>query len=193
MSTETAALIELIKKDPGLKRLRVVIGWQAPEEAYGYDLDLDASLLILNRDGRVRSDEDFIFYNNLQTPEGHIVPSGDKRDGLGEGDKEAIDIDLPKLPFDIEKMLFIVSIHNAEERFQSFKDVESGFIRLVNHDTAEEIGRFQLASDQSNSIAYVLASLSRTQNDWVFERLQTPHDRGLYGIVHDHGVHVAEP
>jgi tellurium resistance protein TerD len=187
------AFIELHKEDPGLRKLRVAIGWQAPEKVNGYDLDMDVSLLILNRENKVRSDEDFIFYNNLKSFEGSVVHNGDERKGFGEGDKEAIDIDLTGLPYDIEKMMFIISIHNANERFQSFKDLESGFIRIINFETHQEIGKFAMASAQSDAIAYALAILERRDNEWVFERLQTPHEEGLYGIVRDHGVHVAEP
>ena len=187
------AFIELHKVDPGLRKLRVAIGWQAPEKVNNHDLDLDVSLLILNRENKVRGDEDFIFYNNLQSIEGSVVHSGDQRKGFGEGDKEAIDVNLTQLPYDIEKMMFIISIHNANERFQSFKDVESGFIRLVNFETHEEIGNFAMASAQSDAVAYALAILERRDNEWIFERLQTPHEEGLYGIVRDHGVHVAEP
>ena len=187
------AFIELHKEDPGLRKLRVAIGWQAPEKVNGYDLDMDVSLLILNRENKVRSDEDFIFYNNLKSFEGSVVHNGDERKGFGEGDKEAIDIDLTGLPYDIEKMMFIISIHNANERFQSFKDLESGFIRIINFETHQEIGKFAMASAQSDAIAYALAILERRDNEWVFERLQAPHEEGLYGIVRDHGVHVAEP
>lgn len=193
MSEQPQGIIELHKVDPGLRKLRVAIGWQAPEQSQGHDLDIDASLIILTREEKVRGDEDFIFYNNLKSTDGSIAHSGDERRGFGEGDNEVIDIDLQQVPFDIEKMVFVVSIHNANERFQSFKDVETGFIRLINSETAEEIGKFALASDTSNATAYELAILTRQNTDWTFERLQKPHPEGLYGIARDYGVHVAQP
>lgn len=186
------AIVNLQEVDPGLRKVRVAIGWSAPEQTGGHDLDLDASLFILNRDNMVRFDEDFIFYNNLKSEDGSIVHSGDSRDGKGEGDDEIIDINLETLPFDIEKMIFVISIHNAEERFQSFKDVQSDFIRIVNADTSKEIARFDMTCDTSENIAYELAALVRGDNGWRFERLQTPHPEGLYGIARDYGVHVAE-
>ena len=184
--------MQLNQIDPGLRKVRVAIGWSAPEQVNGRDLDLDASLFILSRDNRVRSDEDFIFYNNLQSEDGSVVHSGDSREGKGEGDDEIIDIDLVGLPYDIERLVFVISIHNARERLESFKDVQSDFIRIVNAETGKELVRFDMADDESDNIAYELAALIRCDNGWEFERLQAPHAEGLYGIARDYGVHVAD-
>lgn len=191
-TVKNPAIVKLYEKDPGLRKMRVAIGWSAPEQSGGHDLDLDASLFLLTRENRVRFDEDFIFYNNLSSTDGSIVHAGDDRNGRSEGDDELIEIDLNALPYDVEKLVFVISIHNARERYQSFKDVESDYIRLLNAETGKEIARFDMVNDTSENIAYQLAALIRRQEGWEFERLQMPHEEGLYGIARDFGVHVAE-
>ncbi len=185
-------VVKLHEIDPGLRKVRVAIGWDAPEKTSGYDLDLDASLFILNRENAVRFDEDFIFYNNLSSDNGAVVHGGDDRNGRSDGDDEIIEIDLDNLPYDIDRLVFVISIHNARDRMQSFKDVNSDYIRLINAETGTEISRFDMVCDTSDNIAYELAALLRKPDGWEFERLQKPHAEGLYGIARDYGVHVAE-
>lgn len=180
--------------DPGMRQVKVALGWDGPEKTEVYDLDLDACVFLLNRNDRVREDKDFIFYNNLSSEDGFVLHSGDNEDGLGAGDNEIIDIQLDQLSYDVEKLVFTISIHNAEERFQSFKDVNAGFIRVVNRDSGEEIARFELAEKESNATAFKFAEIARNDTGgWSFNLLLEPHAEGLFGIARDLGVNVAEP
>lgn len=178
----------------GLRKVRIALGWDAPETLGGYDYDLDACVIVLNFEGRVRSDNDFIFYNNMTSEDGFIVHSGDDQTGCAPGDNEIIDVDLEQLPFDISKLVFTISIHNADERTQTFKDVVSGFIRVVNIETNEEVTRFDLAHKNTECSAIQFAELGRNnEGKWEFTALNHPHEEGLYGIARDYGVNVAEP
>ncbi|MGM0422561.1 MAG: TerD family protein [Pseudomonadota bacterium] len=186
--------ILLNEVDPGMRQVKVALGWDGPEKTENYDLDLDACVFMLNRNNRVRDDKDFIFYNNLSSEDGFILHSGDNKDGLGAGDNEIIDIQLDQVSFDVEKFVFTISIHNADERFQTFKDINSGFIRVVNRDTDEEIARFELSEETSNTTAFRFAEIARNDaGGWAFNLLLEPHPEGLYGIARDYGVNVAEP
>lgn len=186
--------VNLHEKAPGLKRVKVAIGWDAPGQVNGHDYDLDACVFVLGRSNQVRLDEDFIFYNNLKSQDGHIVHSGDDTNGKAPGDNEMISVDLENLSFDIEALVFTVSIHNADERNQSFKDVVSGFIRIINTETDEEICRFDLAHNSTEHAGLKFAEIRRNDaGSWDFTALNEPHEKSIYGIALEFGVNVAEP
>ncbi len=183
--------VNLNQIDPGLKRVIVGLGWDAPEEQEGLAVDIDASAFLLNRDYRVRQDTDFVFYNNLSGENGAINHWGDNVTGAGEGDDEEIEINLEILPFDIEKISFTVSIHNAEERKQNFGIVKNAFIRIVNQDSGVELARFDLSEDASEDNAIVFGELIREGIQWKFRALGHGTTGGLYRLARDFGVNVA--
>lgn len=186
--------VNLHEVAPGLKHVRVAIGWDAPHKVGEYDYDLDACVFLLNRNNEVRHDKDFIFYNNLRSTDGHVVHSGDDVDGKAPGDNEVIEVNLEQLTFDIEAIIFTVSIHNADERSQTFKDVASGFIRVINLDGNEEVVRFDLAHNNTEHAAIKFAELRRNDHgSWDFTALNEPHEKSLFGIASDFKVNVAEP
>ncbi len=177
--------------DPGLHKVLVGVGWDAPETKDGFPVDLDASAFLLNRDGRVRRDTDFIFYNNLETENGLVKHLGDNTSGEGDGDDEKIHIDLEALGYDIEKISFCVTIHNASERQQNFGIVKNAFIRIVNEDTGNELARFDLSEDASSDNAIVFGELFRDGIQWRFKALGSGHNGGLYRVAREVGVNVA--
>lgn len=183
--------IDLNKAAPGLKNVIIGLGWDAPPETEGLMVDIDASAFLLNRDGRVRQDTDFIFYNNLETEQGCIKHLGDAIGGEAEGDDEEIHLDLEMMPYDVEKIAFAVTIHNASERKQTFGIIKNAFIRIVNEDTKVEIARFDLSEDASEQNAMVFGELEREGMGWKFKAIGTGHDGGLYKIAHEYGVNVA--
>lgn len=183
--------VNLNQIDPGLHRVVVGLGWDAPPEQEGMAVDIDASAFLLNRDGRVRQDTDFVFYNNLSTEADSLKHLGDNTSGEGEGDDERIEINLETLPYDIEKVAFTVSIHNAEERRQNFGVIHNAFIRIVNADTKAELARFDLTEDASEDTAMVFGELAREGMSWKFRALGVGTTGGLYRLARDFGVNVA--
>lgn len=183
--------VNLSQIDPGLRRVRVGLGWDAPAEQDGAAVDIDASAFLLGRDGRVRQDTDFVFYNNLTTEADALKHLGDNTSGEGEGDDEQIEINLEVLPYDVEKVGFAVSIHNAEERRQSFGMIKNAFIRIVNLETDAELARFDLSEDASEDTAMIFGELAREGMSWKFRALGTGTTGGLYRIARDYGVNVA--
>jgi tellurium resistance protein TerD len=183
--------VNLSEIDPGLKRVIVGLGWDAPETQDGFDVDIDASAFLLNRDYRVRQDTDFVFYNNLSAENGAINHWGDNVTGAGEGDDEEIEINLEQLPFDIEKISFSVSLHNAEERRQNFGMIKNAFIRIVNEDTGAELARFDLSEDASEDTAMIFGELIREGINWKFRALGHGTTGGLFRIARDFGVNVS--
>lgn len=183
--------VNLTDIDPGLKRVIVGLGWDAPEEQAGFPVDIDASGFLLNRDYRVRMDTDFIFYNNLTAENAAINHWGDNVTGAGEGDDEEIEINLEILPYDVEKIAFAVSIHNAEERKQNFGMIKNAFIRIVNEDSGVELARFDLSEDASEDNAIIFGELLREGISWKFRALGHGTTGGLYRIARDFGVNVS--
>jgi tellurium resistance protein TerD len=177
--------------DPGLKRILVGVGWDAPEESDGFPVDIDVSAFLLNREGRVRQDTDFVFYNNLETEQGGVVHQGDNTSGAGDGDDEVIQINLDTIGYDVERVAFSVTIHNAEERRESFGLVKNAYIRIVNTDTGTELARFDLSEDASDDNAMVFGELEREGSSWKFRALGTGSNGGLYKIAREYGVNVA--
>lgn len=183
--------VHLMEVDPGLHRVSVGLGWDAPAQDHGFPVDLDTSAFLLNRDGRVRHDTDFVFYNNLETENGSIRHLGDNTTGEGEGDSEAIEINLDALPFDVERIAFSVTIHNAEERQQNFGFVKEAYIRILNLDTKVELARFDLTEDAADENGFIFGELSREGMGWKFRAVGQGSTGGLYKIARDYSVNVA--
>ena len=179
--------LSLTKEAPGMTKVLVGLGWDA-RSTDGQDFDLDASAFLLKADGKVRADSDFIFYNQLKSVDGSVEHTGDNRTGEGDGDDEAIKVDLSKIPADIHKIAFTVTIHEAEARRQSFGQVRNAFIRIVNQDTNVEVGRYDLAEDASTETAMIFAELYRHGAEWKFRAVGQGFKGGLKPLAESFGL-----
>lgn len=183
----------LNKIDNTMRRVFVGVGWDSPKENDGFPVDIDACAFLVKTDGRVRRDTDFIFYNNLECDEKSVKHRGDNTSGEGEGDDEVIEIDLDNVPFDIEKIIFTVTVHNAEERQQTFGLVKSAFIRIVNMETNVELAHYDLTEDASADNAIIFGELVRDIDGWKFKAIGEGSKGGLYKIAKGYGINVAAP
>ncbi|MYX96383.1 chemical-damaging agent resistance protein C, partial [Streptomyces sp. SID486] len=159
--------VSLTKEAPGLTAVIVGLGWDV-RTTTGTDFDLDASALLLNSTGKVISDQHFVFFNNLKSPDGSVEHTGDNITGEGEGDDEQVKVDLAGVPADVDKIVFPVSIYDAENRQQSFGQVRNAFIRVVNQADQKEIARYDLSEDASTETAMVFGELYRNGAEWKF-------------------------
>ena len=180
--------VSLSREDPGLTNLLVGLGWET-RAGDGEAFDLDASVFLLDADGRVTSDADFIFYNNLVSTCGSVTHAGDNLVG-GSGDAEQVKVDLTIVPPVIEKISFCVSIHQAELRQQNFGMVQNGYIRLLNEKSGEELARFDLSEDASVETAVIFGELYRFGPEWKFRALAQGSAGGLAEIARQYGVNV---
>jgi tellurium resistance protein TerD len=183
--------ISLNEIDPALRKVKIGLGWAAPEQNNGFAVDIDACAFILSREGRVRRDTDFVFYNNLESEDKAIRHKGDSTIGEADGDDEIIEIDLETMAFDVEKVAFTVTIHNAEERQQNFGLIKDAYIRIENLETGQELARFDLTEDAAQDNGIVFGELVRDVSRWKFRALGTGSNGGLYRIARDFGVNVA--
>ena len=182
--------VDLTKNNPGLKNVLVGLGWDINRFDSGSDFDLDASAFLVQENGKVSGDQDFIFYSNLEHPSGAVVHLGDNRTGAGDGDDEQITVDLSKVPENIARIAFTVTIYDAESRRQNFGQVANAFIRLVNADTDEEIVRYDLGEDFSIETAMVVGELYRHNGEWKFNAIGSGYQGGLAALCANFGVDI---
>lgn len=181
--------ISLSKVAPALKKVVVGLGWDINAYASGGDYDLDASCFLCNDAGICANPEqNFIFYNNLKHASGCIEHTGDNRTGAGDGDDEQIKIDLTKVPAEISKIAFTVTIDQADVRKQTFGQVENAFIRLVNEEDGKEVIRYDLGEDFSVETAIVVGELYRNNGEWKFSAVGAGFANGLAGLCKKYGV-----
>ncbi|MFF7675490.1 MULTISPECIES: TerD family protein [Streptomycetaceae] len=181
--------VSLTKEAPGLTAVTVGLGWDV-RTTTGTDFDLDASALLVNAESKVVSDKHFVFFNNLKSPEGSVEHTGDNLTGEGEGDDEQVKVNLVTVPAEVEKIVFPVSIYEAETRQQSFGQVRNAFIRVVNQADNNELARYDLSEDASTETAMVFGELYRNGAEWKFRAVGQGYASGLRGIAQDFGVNL---
>ena len=181
--------VSLSKEAPGLRAVLVGLGWDV-RTTTGADFDLDASALMVGTSGTILSDQHFIFFNNLKSPDGSVEHTGDNLTGEGEGDDEVIKVNLSGVPGEVDKVVVAVSIYDAEGRSQSFGQVRNAFIRVVNQDDNREITRYDLSEDASSETAMIFGELYRNGAEWKFRAVGQGYTSGLGGIARDYGVNV---
>jgi tellurium resistance protein TerD len=173
----------------GLTAVTVGLGWDV-RSTTGTDFDLDASAIGVKNDGKVLGDQYFVFFGNLVSPDSSIEHTGDNLTGEGEGDDEQIKVSLATVPADIDKIVFPVSIYEADQRSQSFGQVRNAFIRVINQADGTELARYDLSEDASTETAMVFGELYRNGEEWKFRAVGQGYATGLAGIAKDYGVNV---
>lgn len=181
--------VSLSKEAPGLKAVRVGLGWDT-RVTDGNAFDLDASVFVLNETGKVRSDADFVFYNNKNGANGSVVHQGDNLTGEGSGDDEVVAVSLDQIPADIQKLSFAVTIHEADGRRQNFGMVSNAFIRVVNAEGGAEIARYDLSEDASTETAMIFGDLYRHGSEWKFKAIGQGFVGGLGPLAQSFGVNI---
>ena len=189
ISLQKGGNISLTKAEPGLEKIIVGLGWDA-RSTDGAAFDLDASIFMVTAAGKVRSDYDFIFYNNRVSTDGSVEHLGDNTTGVGEGDDEVIRIDLMKVPAEITRLVFAVSIYEAEARRQNFGMVASAFIRILNNATRGEISRYDLSEDASLETSMIFGEVYRHNTEWKFKAVGQAFRGGFAELIRTFGVNV---
>jgi tellurium resistance protein TerD len=162
--------INLSKGNQPLTEIYVGLGWDVEQ---GGAIDLDASVACLGHNDKLVADEFFVFYNNLKSPDGSVVHSGDNKDGQGEGDDESIKINLAALPATVVKILLIVSISNANGK--TFKNIKNAFFRIVDPLNNQETHRCDLSNLQNgNTECLVFAEIIRSPIGWAVNPVCVP-------------------
>ncbi len=190
VSLQKGGNVSLTKADAGLKVVLAGLGWDQ-RVTDGSAFDLDASVFMVGENGKVLSDANFIFYGQKTSPCGSVEHQGDNRTGEGAGDDEQVKIDLSKVPADVKKLVFAVTIHEAEQRKQNFGMVSNAFIRMCNNESQVELARFDLSEDASVETAMIFGELYLNNGEWKFKAVGQGFAGGLPALATAHGVNLA--
>lgn len=182
--------VDLTKGNAGLSKLLIGLGWDTNKYDGGADFDLDAAVFLVGENGKVVSDSDFVFYGNLKHASESVIHLGDNLTGDGDGDDEQIKVDLAKIPANVQKVAFTVTIYEAEARKQNFGQVSNAFIRILDEAKNVELMRYDLGEDFSIETAVVVAELYRHGAEWKFNAIGSGFQGGLGAICSNFGVNV---
>ena len=182
--------VSLTKGNPGLKHIVVGLGWDTNKYDGGFDFDLDSAAFLLDENGKVNADTDFVFYNNLKHSSGAVEHLGDNLTGEGDGDDEQVKVDLSLVPQNISKIAFTVTIHEALERRQNFGQVSNSYVRVIDEDTNQELLNYELGEDFSIETAIVVCEIYRHNGEWKFNALGAGFEGGLEALCKNFGVNI---
>lgn len=182
--------VDLTKGSPSLSKIVVGLGWDTNKYDGGADFDLDAAVFMCGANGKVNTDADFVFYNNLKHSSGSVEHMGDNLTGEGDGDDEQIKIDLSKVPVNIDKIDFTVTIYEADVRHQNFGQVSNAYIRIFDEANSKELIRYDLGEDFSVETAVVVGELYRYGSEWKFNAIGSGFQGGLAALGRNFGVNV---
>ena len=182
--------VSLTKGNPGLKNILVGLGWDVNKYDGGADFDLDVTIFMLGDNGKVPSSDEFIFYGNRLHKSGSVEHLGDNLTGAGDGDDEQIKVDLSKIPANVERISFTVSIYDADQRRQNFGQVSNAYIRIIDEGNHQELIRYDLGEDFSIETAVVVGEIYKNNNEWKFNAIGSGFQGGLPALCANFGVEV---
>lgn len=182
--------VDLTKGNPGLTSIMVGLGWDVNAFDSGAAFDLDAAAFMLGENAKCPTEKDFIFYGNLKHTSESVEHMGDNLTGEGDGDDEQIKVDLSKIPANISKIAFTVTIYDAESRRQNFGQVSNSFIRIVDNSNGQELIRYDLGEDFSIETAVVVGELYRNNGEWKFNAIGSGFQGGLAALCGHYGIQV---
>lgn len=190
VSLQKGQKVSLSKDNAGLSRVIVGLGWdEAAQQKRGFfapkpqPIDCDASAIML-MNGKLRSNDDVIYFHNLRHKTGTVQHMGDNLTGAGEGDDEQIIVDLASVPEQYDRIVIVVNIYQAVQRKQHFGMIQNAFIRLVDTRNNTEMCRYNLSEDYSNMTAMIFGEIYRHNGEWKFNAVgQATQDPGLGELV----------
>ena len=191
VSLQKGQKVSLTKGNPGLKKVVVGLGWDVNAFDSGADFDLDAAAFMVGENGKCPTEREFIFYGNLEHNSGAVKHMGDNLTGGGDGDDEQIEVDLTVIPANVSRVVFTVTIYDAELRRQNFGQVSNAFIRIVDTATGSELIRYDLGEDFSIETAVVVGELYRHNGEWKFNAIGSGFQGGLAALCGHYGIEVA--
>jgi len=163
-------------------KFTVGLGWDSNSSATGEAFDLDASVFIVGANGKILSDNHFVYYNNTKSPDESVIHTGDNLTGAGDGDDEQISVDLSKISADAVEICFVVTIHQADTRRQNFGQIRNSFIRIIDSSNTELV-KYELDEDFSIETAVEFGRIYKRNNEWKFEAVGSGMKGGLQDFL----------
>ena len=183
--------INITRLDPTIREITMAVGWDL-KAFEGDPIDVDASIFLLDKNDRTRQDEDFVFYNNLVGRDGAVKHLGDSRTGAGDGDDEKIIVDLMALPFEVARIVVVLSIYDLDMNSNNFTMVKNVYFRIVNNETGHETFRFTLDDNLGNATGLYIGYLDRMGSDWIYKAVGEPIQGGLAKVAGDYGLAIMQ-
>jgi tellurium resistance protein TerD len=184
INLQKGSRVDLTKGNLTTTKYNFGLGWDTNATDSGEAYDLDVSAFILGANGKRLSDEHFVFYNNLQSPNNSVVHSGDNLTGDGDGDDETLTVDFQTIEPEAETIVFVVTIHDVATRKQTFGQLRNAYIRAYNQDNpSEEFLKYDLDEDFSIETAVEFARLYKKDGEWKFNAVGTGMRGGLEDYV----------
>ena len=180
--------LDLTKGNPGLSKLLIGLGWDVNAFDSGAAFDLDASAFLVGGNGKCPTEQEFVFYGNLEHRSGAVKHLGDNRTGEGDGDDEQIQVDLSLVPANVERIAFTVTIYEAEVRHQNFGQVSNAYIHIQDLVTGTDLIRYDLGEDFSIETAIVVGELYRHNGEWKFNAIGSGFQGGLAALCGHYGI-----
>ncbi|MBQ3010253.1 MAG: TerD family protein [Oscillospiraceae bacterium] len=180
--------IDLTKGNPGLSKLLVGLGWDVNAFDSGADFDLDASAFLVGANGKCPTENEFVFYGNLKHKSGAVTHMGDNLTGAGDGDDEQITVDLSKIPANIERIAFTVTIYDSDARGQNFGQVSNAYIHIQDLVSGTDLIRFDLGEDFSIETAIVVGEIYKYNGAWKFNAIGSGFQGGLAALCAHYGI-----
>jgi stress response protein SCP2 len=159
--------VSLVKTGaPALQRVAMGLGWDPAKR--GSDIDLDASVIVVNAKGRK---VDAVWFMAKSAYKGAIEHTGDNLTGEGEGDDETINVDLSRLPEEAHALVFTVNSF----RGQNFTEVRNAYCRLLDAGTGAELVRFDLTESRPTT-GVIMSVLVRAGATWDMTAIGEFHE-----------------
>ena len=197
VSLQKGQKVSLSKENAGLSQVIAGLGWDEVKRARKglfapkpQPIDCDASALLL-RNGKLVDKADIVYFGNLRHKSGTVQHMGDNLTGEGEGDDEQIEIDLTKIPANVSRIAFTVTIYDADVRRQNFGQVSNAYIRIVDETTNTELIHYDLGEDFSIETAVVVGELYKHNGEWKFNAIGSGFQGGLAALCGHYGIQVA--
>lgn len=188
VSLKKGQKVSLTKMNSALDNILVGLGWDMTNNSNPCDLDVE--VFMLDSNDRIVGDDWFVFYNQLASPDGSVLHSGDNRTGMGTGDDEVINVQLSRVDQRVNKLLFIVTINEAKEKGHNFGQMQNAYIRIVDKSSNNELVRFNLTDYYTNVISMMVGEIYRHNSEWKFNPVGEGLDNDLYGLCARFGVGV---
>ncbi|MFB6509435.1 TerD family protein [Streptomyces virginiae] len=164
--------------------VRAVLRWTGGPEVP----DVDASALLVGPDGRVRSDEDFVFYNQPRHPSGAVWRLGKKQ--IGDAITDAVQADLRTVTPTVDRILVVASAEDVP--FQRVHDLRILLYDATATGGSEPLAYFDVRPETGAETALICGELYRRGEGWKFRALGEGYSDGLVGLATDHGISVDE-
>ncbi|MGI8678807.1 MAG: TerD family protein [Jatrophihabitans sp.] len=178
------ANVGLTREIPGLRSLVLGASWNAGSE-HALDDNLVFAALLCTADGRVRDDQDFVFFNQIASSDLSVQ----QLDHVMGSDNAQIEVELAAVPPAIDRIVLVLYVNDGPAQRRTLGQLRSCIVRVLNlADNAELVRSEELAAAFNTETAVALGEVYRHGAEWKFKVLGQGYSKGILGIAADYGI-----